>query len=422
MIRGGADGEESTKIDGVVGQDPENDPEALLYFIGYETRAFVRARARSNPGAFRINWILAEWLQAHYPQPGVPDRKRKLDTWQGYKNAVVQLCEWFIGRTLSDWHYEIAVQYYHWRLQQPLKRGARNADEVRDSPAIAQAHILVRAIDWAKQQFGFVYNTDCRVPAETPVEREWLTYDEIMRLMWACLGFVHENGNWKTKTIERDGRTVTVPYRLPRKQWAKTQWMYRLFVVLFLTGTRYRTARPLHWYRQSKQGCIDAVAGVIWRNGRNAPKYNNKPRGRSDLLPLAAKIFKRWLAWDLRFAEKTGRPPRYVVRNSEGGRLRNVDTMLVVLFERAGLESSAHKLKHAGVTLLGLAGYTRREIAEAFSNAEDTLRDHYEHIPWDDNEQLKLQDKRPEVKKFSDLRRESPAVDLASLMAKMEAA
>lgn len=411
---------ESTKLDAVEGQVPEDDPEAMLYFIGFEKRAFVKARARKNPAAFAINWLAAEWLEAHRPTKGVPDYKRKQDTFLGYQNACDQAAEWFTGKRLGDWHSEILVEYYNWRMQQPLRKGERDPEDLRDSPAIAQTRIVLRALTWAMGRFNFVYNIDCRLPEPTQVEREWLSFDEIIRLLWACLGYVWENGGWKTTTVQIGGVTKTVPYRLPKKERQRTQWMYRVFVLVFLTGTRYRTARAIHWYRLDKSGCIDTGEGVIWRNGRKAPVYDNKPKGRSDLFEHAQTIFKRWLLWDIRFADKTGAPLRYVIRNSVGGRLRNVDDMLVTIFKRAGIPSSVHKLKHAGVTLHAIAGFTLDEIAEKFCNDVETLRQHYEHVDWDKNERLAIHGGRPKIVKFSDLDR-SPPTDEVSLRRKVAA-
>lgn len=405
----------STGIDHVEGTEPEANPEAVVAFIRHETRAFVKARAKESPGAFRITWLLRQWLEAHYPAPGVPDRQSKLKTYQNYANAIEQIAEGFVGKRLEDWHPEILIEYYTWRLQQPLKVGERDPDDVKDSPAIKQCSLLMRVLDWAKGRFGFEYNTRARMPEPTESEREWLTYDEIIRLLWACLGYVYENGAWKTTIRTIDGLSKTVFFRLPKKEWKRTQWLYRLFVLVLLTGTRYRTADPLHWYMRDDAGCLDAKNGVIWRNGRKAKKYKNKPRGRSELLPLSMTIFRRWLLWDLRFHAKTGSPPRYVVRDGTGGKLRNIDDMLRTVFARAGLGSSLHKLKHAGVTLLAEAGYTRREIADAFCNNESTLKDHYEHIDWDRNERLALHDKRPVVLKFADLN-VSPPSDERALM------
>jgi hypothetical protein len=384
----------STGVDAVPeDMEPESSALALVHYTAYQpARQFLEQEgAQRDPLSFRINYVLRRWIEAIKPAKGVPNRKVKMRRWKKLGNCVDHLSGIFEGKALRHLDIDTGRNYYGARIGQELKKGKRDPENLKDSPIADELSCLERAIEWfvAKKKLPVR-----PVAFEWPdfIEREmpFHTYDDMMALLWACLGFDATKG-WKRVHVDRDVQ----------------RWLVRFFLLYFLTGTRYDANGKLVWGFNDHVGCIDHDNGVIWRNGAQAIKSRQKPKRRSDLLAMMTEIVRGWHEDDVRLGAKHGFRPLWVI-HEKGVPPRNFKKKVDAALARSGVKKSAHKCKHGGVTLLGYCGATFEEVAKIFGNEEGTIKTNYSHVDWD--KVAKMTDRIPPDKVgWRDLKRVSPA-------------
>jgi hypothetical protein len=383
----------STGVDAVPeDMKPETSALALVHYTAYQpAREYLENDgAQRDPLSFKVTYVLRRWLEAIKPAKGVPDRKKKMKRWKALGNCVDHLCGIFEGDALRDIDIDTGRNYYGRRIVQELKKGKRDPENIKDSSIGDELSCLEWAIDWfvAKKKLpvrpaNFVWPDF--IERETP----FYTYDEMMALLWACLGFDATKG-WKRVHVERDVQ----------------RWLIRFFLLYFLTGTRYDANGKLAWGFNDHVGCIDHANGVIWRNGAQAIKSRQKPKRRSDLLAMMTEIARGWYEDDVRLGAKHGFQPIWVI-HEKGVPPRNFKNKVNDALARSGVKKSSHKCKHGGVTLLGYCGVTFEEVAKVFGNDEITIKDNYSHVDWE--KVAKMTDPIPKDEvRWRDLKRVSP--------------
>jgi hypothetical protein len=359
----------STGVDAVPeNMKPESSALALVHYTAYQpAREYLENDgAQRDPLSFKVTYILRRWLESIKPAKGVPDRKNKMRRWKALGNDADHLMECFKGKALRDINIDTGRTYYGDRMGQELRRGKRDPEKLKDSPIANELWCLETAIDW------FVSKRKLPIrPAafEWPdfIEREmpFYNYDDMMALLWACLGFDAREG-WKRVKVDRDVQ----------------RWLVRFFLLYFLTGTRFENNGMLVWGFNDEVGCIDHEGGVIWRNGAQAIKSRYKPKRRSDLLVMMKEIVRGWYEDDVRLAALHGFPVLWVI-HEKGVQPRNFAVKISEALARSGVKKSAHKCKHGGATLLGLCGCTYADIADAFGNNPETIKTTYSHVNWE---------------------------------------
>lgn len=377
---------------------PESNRIALVHYIAHrpvsEARLFLETeKAKIDPLSFKVNYALRLWVEAMHPAKGIPDRRRKLRSWKVRKNEADHLMEFFEGKTLRDIHLDTGREYYAARMAGKLAKGVGDPENLKDSPIKHELYALREVLDW------FVHRKDLTrspssfdMPDFIDTETPFFTYEEMMHLLWACLGY-DANADWT--------RTAKIPTETSR-------WLVRFFVLYFLTGTRYDAGSLLVWGFNDDVGCIDHANGVIWRNGRFAVRSQSKPKRRSDLIPYMMEVVRRWFKVDVELGAKHGYDPLYVIHDKNGRPPKNLRNLINDALKRSGADMSSHKAKHAGVTLLAYMGCPVAEIAEHFGNEVESLQKHYLHINWDKIER-KIAKRIPlEGMEFNDLGINSP--------------
>ncbi|MET4260014.1 hypothetical protein ABIC09_004974 [Bradyrhizobium sp. S3.12.5] len=347
---------------------PETSALALVHHRAYETaRQYLEDDgAQRDPLSFRITYVLRRWLEEIKPAKGLPNRKKKMIRWKALGNCVDHLCGIFEGAALRDIDIDTGRNYYARRIVQELKKGKRDPENIKDSPIGDELSCLEWAIDWfaAKKKLP-VHPAKFAWPDFIEREMPFYTYDDMMALLWACLGFDATKG-WKRTHVDREVQ----------------RWLVRFFLLYFLTGTRYDANGKLAWGFNDHVGCIDYDNGVIWRNGAQAVRSRQKPKRRSDLLAMMTEIVRGWHEDDVRLGAKYNFKPLWVI-HEKGVPPKNFKKKVVAALARSGVKKSSHKCKHGGVTLLGYCGVTFEEVAKVFGNDETTIKENYSHVDWE---------------------------------------
>jgi hypothetical protein len=266
VIAGLEGGPRSTGLDAVEGQSPESNPVALIKLKSIASaRSFLEKQtAKRDPFSFRLDYVVLEFVKSEKPPKHTPNRKVKMRSWKRMQLAGDHLMETLADHAIRDVDPDTGKEYYARRMGQKLRKGKRDPENLKDSPIRKELYLLRRALEWF---FGTRDITEriptLTMPAFLELEVQFFTYDEFMRLMWACLGWDFEKG----LRVKIDPAT--------------SRWLIRFFVLYFLTGTRYDANSKMVWGYNDFVGCIDLENGHIWRNGGKAPKSKTKPRKRS---------------------------------------------------------------------------------------------------------------------------------------------
>lgn len=384
---------------------PETSALALVHYAAYRpAREYLeKDGAQRDPLSFKITYVLRRWLEAVKPAKGVPDRKKKMKRWKAFGNFIDHLCGIFEGDALRDIDIDTGRNYYGRRIVQELKKGKRDPENIKDSPIGDELSCLEWAIEWfvAKKKLP-VSPVKFQWPDFIEREMPFYTYDDMMALLWACLGF-DANDGWKRVEVARD----------------EQRWLVRFFLLYFLTGTRYDANGKLAWGFNDHVGCIDHENGVVWRNGAQAIRSRQKPKRRSDLLAMTTELVRGWYADDVRLGAKHGFQPVWVI-HEKGMPPRNFKKKVDAALARSGVKKSSHKCKHGGVTLLGYCGVTFEDVAKVYGNDESTIKKEYSHVDWE--KVGKMTDRIPQDElRWRDLKRVSPRSLPPDLVRQLEA-
>ena len=404
------DGKEiGTGLDAEKGKLPEENPLAVAKLISHIDAQLRGLKARIDTERVRINDILFQYIEATEPKQKSA-MTEQMDYWKATANSARQLMEFFGTRmsTVKDFEPDAGNAYWGWRSHQELKRKIKDSQGKQKTAAdrsVATHLIVLRAaLRWYVRKHRATVRIEFDWPRFPLFETEWWTWDEIVRLLYAAMGLQWDKTqqDWKRKTAIIDGKERQVFDLLPREERRRLKPLVRFILIYCLTGTRFKALMKLLWKAHKEFGSIDVIKGLIWRNGRGARRNKIKRKPQSQLLESFLRKLRIWQERDQRdgFA--------LVIHTATGNPVSNIRTLFNGVAESVGLDTKPHRLKHSGVTLAALAGFTVGQIAQLFGTREQTLRDHYLHIDWDGGVGPLQQEKELGLKSISDIGRHSP--------------
>lgn len=365
----------STRIKRIAMLTPEDHPRAIEHLADYIAEQTRSERVLKSPDDIPLRAVFGE-----YASSLVATNVRR-STFLKYHNSASWLKEFAADKTLRYVDDDFGKRYVKWRLLQPAR--CNRAWEERGLGMEFEQYFARQAFTWVlkklrKLEAVRLPELSFTIQKGVHRNRRALTWTEFVWLLLACLGFQRVGNTFKTKTVVWHGISRLVWDLAPAK---RTRWLIRFFLIYVCTGTRYARNQKLVWGTNDKTGSLDPEGREIRRSGRGEIVAPNKPAGRSDLTPAFAAIVRKWYRQDLRLSEDWMRPPIYVLHDGKGRRLRNIEKLVKTVFARAGLENSAHVLKHTCVTLHALYGYTYEDLADQTDTGAETLKDHYS-CPW----------------------------------------
>lgn len=394
----------------------EDHPGALEELADYVQFSLEDAKLLKDPHDIPLGWVFESFVKSIAPAKESADYETKRRTHRRNANMGAWLAEYAVKKTVDDIDVDFGRKYHAWRMRQParLKRRVEN----RDAQIAAEQYLAQKAFRWLAKKLRKsrvpVPDLDFEIVKATARQKRSLTWTEFVWLLLACMGFQREGDSFKKKIEVRHGVEREVWDRLDSSQ---TRWLIRFFLIYLCTGTRFMRNRRLVWGANDLVGWLDSDGTAIWRNGRAEWVNPQKPAGRSPLSPAFAAIVRKWYRQDVRLSAKWGRPPLYVLHDGQGNPLPAIEATVTEVFRRAGLENSAHILKHTHVTLMALFGYSIDEIAKFTNTRADTLLKNYMWLPWVENDRKVETGNGVKLERLVDLAKASPLPILPELAA-----
>jgi hypothetical protein len=373
-----------------------------------------------DPLDIPLGAVFKEFLRTEAPPQGCDDYDTKWKTYRNYLNYGTWLAEFGKDKTVNYIDEDFGKKYKAWRLKQPARLNV--AVDRRDASIEHEQYLAQKTFRWLLKKLRKARVTlpdlEFEIQHAPKRQKRSLTWTEFVWLLLACMGFQREGDSFKKKIEIRHG--------VPRQVWdrldcSQTRWLIRFFLVYLCTGTRFTRNSRLLWGENDDLGWLEPDGTAIWRNGRAAVLHPQKPAGRSSLTPAFAAFVRKWYRQDLRLSAKWGRQPVYVMHDGNGNPIPDIEGLVREVFRRAGLQNSAHILKHTCVTLMALFGYSLDEIARHTNTRAATLKDSYLWLPWLENQREWEAGRGVTLSRLVDLKKKSPLPILPEVAAEAAA-
>jgi hypothetical protein len=356
------------------------------------------------PTTVRYSEILRRYIASEDPSTGDPlldllraqlNKERNIhDPSRTFKQkaycAEILIKEFFEERTLFDHHFKLPTEIKDWLVEKFEKTGATY--DVRGQPAGALDGTVAKYVSVVRQSLTWVDET-LQPPINLKMESLKVERGRTQPLMWTTArlivlfarGFVWdlENGGFVKEWVWRGDDWVLEWKREGAAHRAKFLPLIRHVLSYETVGTRLTCASHMGWEEDSYRGWIDFENRQIVRTGTNSPRYDNKPRETSPLLPLALRMFETFHANDRRLAARDGwshvKKP-YVIHNGRGGPVRKLADLMGKANIALGLDDTSRSMRAANITQLWLAGFDLRRSARLAGNDPQTAEQSYLYL------------------------------------------
>ncbi len=301
--------------------------------------------------------VLVTDVLALYAEEVVPGHARPAKTMQ----RLLQLGEWWAGKSLADVTGRSCRAYATWRQKQPWKsaRPDRTGNPARRvSPAGVRRELedLRAAVNYHRKEGYCRAIVDVWLPPKSQPRVVWLERDQAARLLWTC---------WRAREVQTHGGREVVTKKRP---WAH---LARFILVGLYTGTRAGSIASAGFERAPGVAWIDLEGGV----------YHRLPVGKRETTKRQppARIPPRLLAHVRRWHRK-GIAKSHVVEWNEKA-VQEVNKGFSQAVRAAGLppEVTPHALRHTAATWLMRAGVPLWEAAGYLGMSVEVLERTYSH-------------------------------------------
>lgn len=304
-------------------------------------------------------WLVTDVLRL-YAEAIVPSHRRPDKTLQ----RIVQLGEWWQGKTLALVTGNTCRGYVAWRCTMPWKssKPSKNHKQRMVTPAGARRELedLRAAINWHRREGLCREVVEVVLPERSQPEERWLTRHEVARLLWTA---------WRHAEVQRGNATAKRPWR----------HLARFILAALYSGSRQGVVTGAALTVREGAGTVDLQQGIWYR----------RPRGEDDRSKRrpSIRIPARLLAHMRRWAEK--RIENGVERTIskawliefEGVRIGEVNKGFAALVLAAGLgtDVTPHTLRHTAATWLMQSGADLWDAAGFLGMSVATLERVYGH-------------------------------------------
>ncbi|MFC4172679.1 site-specific integrase [Microvirga sp. GCM10011540] len=283
---------------------------------------------------------------------------------------LVQLGEWWKGKTLADITGKTCRAYAKWRKSHVWKAARPDVTgtaprKVGDGGARRELEDLRAAVNYYIKEGYCREHIEVTLPPRGQPRDRYLERDEAAQLLWHM---------WKYRepqTIHRGARKGTV---IPGKK-KKRQHLARFMLVGLYTGTRAGAICSAGFEPKEGQGWVDLERGVFHRKRIGAKETKKRQPPVKLPAPLLAHI-RRWS----KNKRRDGSAVEYVVEY-QGKPVADVGKAFAAAVKDAGLgpDVTPHVLRHTCATWLMQMGVDLWEAAGFLGMTVQTLERVYGH-------------------------------------------
>ncbi|MFC0009653.1 tyrosine-type recombinase/integrase [Devosia nitrariae] len=317
----------------VTGCAPAEREEAEKQLADYIATKYKPDREKDRPAA---QILVTDVLQL-YAEEVAPGHARPGKT----SERLVQLGEWWQGKTLAEVAGKTCREYTAWRVGQPWKsakpeKTGKPPRMVTEAGVRRELEDLRAAINYHRKEGYCREVVEVTLPAKSVAKERWLTRTEAARLLWTC---------WRTREMR------TIPKGPRRGQLVvsdRYRWRHlaRFILVGLYTGTRAAAICGAALKVTPGSGYVDLDQGVLYRrpHGRAETKKRQPP----------ARLPPRLLSHIRRWAQHRGDDTisKTHVVEYQGVPIRETNKAFALAVAAAGLgpDVTPHVLRHTAAT------------------------------------------------------------------------
>ncbi|WP_417582850.1 tyrosine-type recombinase/integrase [Pelagibacterium sp.] len=300
-------------------------------------------------------WLVTDVLRL-YGEEVAPSHRRPEKT----ALRLIQLGEWWQGKTLADVTGRTCRQYVEWRCSMPWKSSKPKDGEkprmVTAPGARRELEDMRAAINWHRKEGLCREVVEVTLPPRAQPEERWLTREEVAKLL-------------RTAWTHRERQHGKPTKRRPWKHLA------RFIVAALYTGSRQGVITGAALTVREGAGFVDMERGVFYRRPRG--EDDRTKRRPSIRIPVRAlSHFRRWAA------DRGGDTiSKSWLIEYDGERIGEVNKGFASLVKAAGLgpEVTPHTLRHTAATWLMQSGADLWDSAGFLGMSVATLERVYGH-------------------------------------------
>jgi integrase len=348
---------------------------AEVALAAYLERKYEAPREKDRAAAS----ILVTDVLAIYLADSVPTQARPEKCGQ----RLIQLGEWWSGKTLADVTGKTCREYAAWRKSQDWKNSkpevtGNKAKKVTDGGVRRELEDLRAAINFHRREGYCREVIEVVLPDRSQPKVVWLTRSDAARLLWTCLR-KHE-----VQTVgrgERKGQLI---------ETGKRPWLHlaRFILVGLYTGSRAAAICGARWDKTPDNGWVDLDGGVFYRRGSDETETDK----RRPPVRLPKRLLRHLDRWERKGISKDA------VVEFNGLPIAEVNKAFAKAVIAAGLGSkiTPHVLRHTCATWLMQAGANMWDAAGFLGMTVQMLERVYgHHHPDHQRSATDALDKRP---------------------------
>ena len=308
----------------VTGCAPHEREEAEKQLSEYIAAKYEPSRDKDRPAA---SILVTDVLQL-YSEEVAPGHARPGKT----SERLLQLGEWWQGKTLAEVTGKTCREYTAWRVGQPWKsarpeKTGKPPRLVTAAGARRELEDMRAAINYHRSE-GYTREViEVTLPGRSVAKERWLTRSEAAQFIWKC---------WRHREVQNGRATAKRPWR----------HLARFAIVGLYTGTRAAAICGASLTVTPGSGYVDLDQGVLYRrpHGRAETKKRQPP----------ARLPPRLLAHMRRWAKDRGEDTisKNFVVEYNGQAIGEVNKGFASAVAAAGLgpDVTPHVLRHTAAT------------------------------------------------------------------------
>lgn len=346
IIRDGS----KSHVTGCAPQDRRGAEQALADYIDSK---YEPVTEKLRPASqILVTDVLNYYLQEKAPSHARPEKTTA---------SVLQLAEWWAGKTLADVTGRSCRAYTKWRVGQPWK--SAKPEKTGNAPRLVTEAGVRRELEDLRAAINFHRKeglcgeiVEVVLPPRSPAKIRWLSRLEAAQLLWTC---------WRMREM-RDGKPTG---RRTGRHLA------RFILVGLYTGTRASAICKAALKLGSANGYVDLEQGVFYRR----PHGKAETKKRQPPVRLPPRLLAHMRRWAKDRGEKTI-SKKFVVEWN-GKPVGEVNKGFAGAVSKAGLgkDVTPHVLRHTAATWMMLNGADLWQAAGYLGMSVQTLQSVYGH-------------------------------------------
>jgi integrase len=364
----------------------------------YQNEEIAKITGARLPGNLTFDEVLADHVATLKATATTRGKKLEAKREEAMCKTLIKLH--FSGRTLASYveqdSHDFKGKLVALRQAHHTEKGVDPDLQDLDSYPASCLYSLKRAVNKYPSRHGQFWCAPILVtPHKARVRTRWLSKEEVIRLLLACMGYMwnYEEGGWETKLVQKPdgGFVVTRRVNTPETAFLR-QGMSRLIRFILRTGVRHEACLRMKWGSWTEHGSVifkDAKGnGMIFRRG--SQEHNtNKSLGDSEIYEELRVLLRIWAKQDGYIVDgvvqKTGKKARIIRDVNDKGydRYALADFRQICEWACVDPKTTIHALKHTAATWMKQRGYSDESISVMVDTSVETLKKFYIHVEMD---------------------------------------